>query len=58
MHSRRVVVVAQRFVQAMPHLAGNDGSRDELGVRMLQAGPGIGAVILENGDVVDALICA
>jgi hypothetical protein len=53
-----VVVVAKRLVQTMAHLAGNHGGRNELRMRMLQAGARIGAVVFKNSDVVDALIGA
>ena len=48
----RIVVMSQGLVQAVPHLAGNHRRRNKLGVRMLQAGAGIGPVILENRNVV------
>ncbi len=53
-----VIVVAQRLVQPMPNLAGNHRGRYELGMRMLQAGAGIEAVVLEDGHVVDAAVHA
>src|SRR5580704_14278162 len=48
--------MAQSLVQAMPHLARDHGSRNQLAVWMLQAGPGIHTVILENRDVVDTVV--
>jgi hypothetical protein len=51
-----IVVVAQRLMQAMPHLAGDYGSGDELAVGMLLAGAGAAAMVLEDGKVVDAVI--
>ena len=54
----RIIEMAQSFVQAMTHLAWDYWRGDQLGVRMLQASPGIRTVILEDGNVVDALVAA
>src|SRR5271156_5061141 len=48
--------MAQSFVQAMPDLARDNRRRHDLRMRMLQAGPGIEAVVLEDGHVVDAAV--
>jgi len=43
-------------MQTMTYLARNYGRRDNLGVKVLQAGASIRAMVLENGYVVDALV--
>ncbi len=51
-----VVIVAQRLVQAVPHLAWDYRRRNQLRVRMLQARPRIHSVILENRNVIHSMI--
>ena len=46
-----VVVVLLGAVQLLPHPLGDDGGRDELGVRMLQRCAGRPARVLEDEDV-------
>jgi hypothetical protein len=53
-----VVVVAESFVEAVPYLTRNYRGRNQLGVRMGLAGPGVDSMILEYGDVGDAVIDA
>ena len=48
--------MAQSLNQSMTHLTRDYGSGDQLGMRMLQAGPCIRTVIFENRDVVDPLV--
>src|SRR3984885_10614273 len=53
-----IVIVAQRLVQSVANLARNHRSRDQLRMRMLQAGAGIEPVVLEDRDVVHAMVQA
>src|SRR5580698_4231308 len=48
--------MAQSLVQAMPDLAWDHGGCNDLGMWMLQAGPGVEAVVLEDGYVVDPAV--
>ncbi len=49
-----IVIMAPGLVQPMPYLAWDHRGCDELGMGMLQTGTGIDAVVLEDGDVIDA----
>jgi len=51
-----VIEMPKSLMQTMTYLARNYGRRDNLGVRVLQAGASIRAMVLENGYVVDALV--
>src|ERR1700728_172547 len=53
-----VVVVEQGLVQPMPDLAWDHRGCDQLGMRMLLTSAGIGPVVLENCDVVNAVVHA
>jgi hypothetical protein len=51
-----VIEMPKSLVPAMTYLARNYRRRDNLGVRVLQAGASIRAMVLEAGYVVDALV--
>lgn len=49
-------IVIQGLLETLPHRMGDDWSGDHLGVGLLQAGAGVGTVVVENSDVGNAMI--
>ena len=50
------IVMAQSFVHPLANLVGDHGAGDELRMRMLEAGAGVGAVVLKKRDVSDTVV--
>jgi hypothetical protein len=45
------IIVIQGLRETLPHRLGGDCSGDQLGMGVLQAGAGVGSVVLENSNL-------